>query len=92
MEGPNERAAKALHDDDRPAPGVPHAARLAPRAQVAMHGPMQYAGHRRAEVVAPRQEVPDPRRQGQDPLPDGDLRPHIIESGSVDSHSPMWSS
>jgi hypothetical protein len=66
-----QRAAEALdHDDRAAAPAVdPHIARAI--GQHAKHGADEQAGYLPAQVVIPRQLVPQPKRHAQDPLPNG---------------------
>jgi hypothetical protein len=65
------------HGDAAAAP-VAHAVLTRPGAQVTFHGAVQEARHRSAQVVAPGQQVPQPMRERQHPLPHGDVRQHVV--------------
>ena len=61
-----------------PPPRPPHAALTRPGPQVALDGAVQDARHRPTQVVAPGQQVPQPVRERQHPLPHGDIRQHVV--------------
>jgi hypothetical protein len=62
------RAAEVLKHRDAAAPGILDAVRLGPRAQMAFDGLVQDARNPSAQVVTPRQQVAQPRREREHPL------------------------
>ena len=75
-----ERRPKPLNDCHDQAAPVRHALSFAgPSPQDAEHGAHEHADHRAAQRVISSQHIPNPRRQAQHPLADGDLREHMID-------------
>jgi len=72
-------AAESLNHDDGAAVAVLDAGVTRPVAQDTKHAPHQDAGDRAAEIVIPREAVPQPVRQAQHPRSDGYVRQHVID-------------
>ncbi len=77
-----QRAAEALNHDDSTAAAVLDASVARPITQDATHAPDQDARNGPAEIVIPRQTVPEPVRKAQHPLPNRDIRKHVIDQVS----------
>ena len=73
------RAAEVLKHGDAAATGIRDAVRLCPRAQMALHGPVQDACDPSAQVVTPRQGVSQSMRQSQHPLPDRHIGEDVVD-------------
>jgi hypothetical protein len=65
-----ERTTEALDDDDAAGAAVTDAGIPRAVSQPAKHGLRKYRGHRAAQIVVPREQVPQPVRQTQHPLAD----------------------
>jgi hypothetical protein len=61
-------AAEPLNDGDGPAPAIRHAIAPRPRTQKPEDGTHEHANHRATPIVVPREQVPQPVRETQDPL------------------------
>jgi len=73
-----ERPAKPLHHGDGAATRVHETVLTSPLSQVAAHLAEQHAHHGPAQIVVPRQEVPDPVRYTQHPLTYRHVWEHVI--------------
>jgi hypothetical protein len=83
IEGP----AKPLNHRNAAASAGLDALILRASSEQAVHRAKQHADDRPAQIVVPRQLVPQPVRQTQDPLPDGHVREHVIHEVSWTSRS-----
>lgn len=73
------RAAEALKHSDAAATGMRDAVRLSPRAQMPFDRSVQDARHPSAQVVTPRQDVAQSKRQCQFPLPDRHVGDDMVD-------------
>src|SRR2546428_503371 len=74
-----ESPAEALHDRDGAAPAVGHAVTASAAPQEPEHRAQGYAGHGPTQLMIPRQQVPQPRRQAEAPLSNGHVGEDMID-------------
>jgi hypothetical protein len=74
-----QRATKPLDDRDRPATPVGHAITPRTAAQEPQYRTQIHRHDRATEIVIPGEEIPDPIRQTQDPLPHGHFWKDVID-------------
>jgi hypothetical protein len=77
-----QRATEALNHHDGAAAAVLDASVAGPITQDATHAANQDARNGPAEIVIPRQTVPQSVREAQHPLPDRHIRKHAIDQMS----------
>ena len=85
-----QRGAKALDDSHGAAAAIDHTASLGLTPQPAEHRAQIDRHHRPAEVVVPRQQVTQARRQSQDVLADGYVWKYVIDQvrGTISRTAP----
>ena len=85
-----EGAAEALHDRHGAAPAVGDAVTSGATPQEPEHRTQCDAGHGPTQLVIPRQQVPQPMRQAEDPLSNRHVREDMIdEMRRPLSHAPV---
>src|SRR5262245_47318534 len=72
-------AAETLEDGDAAALGCGHPAVSGPAAQVSLDCSMEDSRHGATQIVAPCEEIANPVRQRQDPLPDRHVGEHLVD-------------
>ena len=75
IEGP----AEPLDDGHGPAAAIRHAVATRAAAQPAQHGPHVHRDDRAAQIVVPRQLIPQAMGHAQDPLSDRHVGEHMID-------------
>ena len=74
-----QRAPEPLNHHHRSAAPVGHAGAPGTGPQEAKDRPDIHPRHRPAQLVVPRQQVPQPMREAQDPLTHGDIGQYVID-------------
>lgn len=73
-----QRRAEPLHDDHGATAPVGDPPPTGMAAVPAQNRPYEHRNHRTAKRMVPRQGIPHPRRQRQDPLPDRHIGKHVV--------------
>jgi hypothetical protein len=74
-----QRAAEALHDRNAPAAAARHAVAFGAGAEGAEYRAHEKADDLTADVMAPRELIPQTVWKAQDPLADRHIRQHVID-------------